>query len=78
MPRYLVERTFPQGLEKIVDTNGALGVTCVHSSVSPDKAKTYGIYDAPNPEAIREAGSRNHVPVDAITEVSVLDPYCYK
>lgn len=67
-----------QGLRQIVTTNGELEVTWVHSYVSPDKTKTYCIYDALDPEAIREAGQRNNVPVDAITEVSVLDPYCYR
>lgn len=90
MPRFLVERTFPkglnipmtdegaQGLKKIVDTNGELGVHWVHSYVSPDKTKTFCIYDGPSADAIREAGRRNNVPVDNITEVSVLDPYFYK
>jgi hypothetical protein len=29
------------------------------------------------PEAIRKAAQRNSLPVDRITEVSVLDPYFY-
>jgi len=36
------------------------------------------IYDAPSPEAIRRAARRNNLPVDRITEVSVLDPYFYR
>ena len=89
MPRYLVERTFPtglnvpvnaggaSGLQKIVGVNGDQGVTWVHSYVSADKTRTYCIYDAPTPEAIRQVARRNELPVGDITEVSVLDPYFY-
>jgi Protein of unknown function (DUF4242) len=89
MPRYIVERVFPEKLElptneagdrlcrKIVNTNAEEGVTWVHSYVSLDRTRTFCIYDAPSPEAIREVGRRNHLPVDNITEVSVLDPYFY-
>ena len=89
MPRYMVERTFPAGLNvpvnsggasallKIVGANGDQGVTWVHSYVSSDKTRTYCIYDAPTPEAIRQVARRNELPVDNITEVSVLDPYFY-
>lgn len=89
MPRYLVERTFPDGLAIPVDANGAEacglvisrngegGVTWVHSYVSPDKTQTFCIYDAASPEAIRSAAKRNGLPVDRITEVRVLDPYFY-
>lgn len=90
MPRYLVERTFPDGLEipmteegaaaclNVVGGNADFGVTWVHSYVSEDKKKTYCIYDGPTPEAIRQAASRNGLPVDHIAKVSVLDPYFYK
>jgi hypothetical protein len=90
MPRYLVERTFPEGLAIPVDDQGAgicltvVGnnlqdnVTWVHSYVTEDKKRTFCIYDAPSPEAIRKAAQRNSLPVDRITQVSVLDPYFYK
>ena len=42
------------------------------------KQKTFCIYDAPSPEAIRQAANRNNLPVDSISEVRVLDPYFYK
>ncbi len=89
MPRYMVERTFPSGLAvpvdaeganaclRIVDTNGGQGVTWIHSYVSADKTRTFCIYDAPTPEAIRQVARRNELPVGDITEVSVLDPYFY-
>lgn len=89
MPRYLVERTFPDGLHipqneggaqiclKVVTNNADDQVTWVHSYVTDDKTKTFCIYDAPSPEAIRRAARRNNLPVDKITEVQVLDPYFY-
>ena len=89
MPRYVVERTFPDGLAIPVDRDGAqacLGVvrkntdeavTWVHSYVSPDRTRTFCVYDGPNPEAIRRAAERNGLPVDRMTEVRVLDPYFY-
>jgi hypothetical protein len=90
MPRYLVERTFPDGLNipmneegagvclVVVDNNLQDSVTWVHSYVTGDKKKTFCIYDAPSPEAIRKVAQRNNLPVDRITQVSVLDPYFYK
>jgi hypothetical protein len=45
--------------------------------VTPDKKRTFCVYDAPTPEAIRKAAEKNGVPVDAIHEVRVLDPYFY-
>ncbi len=89
MPRYMVERTFPEGLEIPTTTTGAdvcLGVvgnnateqvTWVQSFVSGDKQKTFCVYDGPSPESIRRAAGLNSLPVDAITEVRVLDPYFY-
>jgi Protein of unknown function (DUF4242) len=46
--------------------------------VSEDKTKTFCIYDAPSPEAIRRVAEKNKLPVDRITQVSVLDPYFYR
>ncbi len=89
MPRYMVERTFPEGLEiptnpdgagvclGVVDRNATEQVTWVQSFVSTDKEKTFCIYDGPTPEAIRRAAGLNSLPVDSITEVRVLDPYFY-
>jgi hypothetical protein len=60
-----------------VGRNADLGVTWLHSYVSDDKARTFCVYDAPDPESIRTAAERNGLPVDQITRVSVLDPYFY-
>lgn len=89
MPRYMVERTFPEGLGiptnedgagaclSVVDKNAGLGVTWVSSFVTEDKGRTFCIYDGPNPEAIRKAAGLTGLPVDRITKVRVLDPYFY-
>jgi hypothetical protein len=87
MPRYLVERTYPGSLDlragsqgalgcaALVATNAQHGVTWVHSYVTPDRHRTYCIYDGPSPEAIRIAAKAAGLPIDRITEVRVLDPY---
>jgi hypothetical protein len=89
MSRYLVERTFADGLAiptdnegakamlQVVEGNAAHGVTWVHSYVNAERTTTFCIYDGPSPEAIRMAASDTGLPVDRITEVSVLDPYFY-
>ena len=89
MPRYMVERSFPDGLEVptttdgqkamlgVVDNNASEQVTWVRSFVTDDHTKTFCIYDGPSPEAIRRAAGLSQLPVDSIAEVSVLDPYFY-
>lgn len=89
MPRFVVERTFKDGLQipatdegatacsSVVEKNGDLGVTWVHSYVSKDHKKTYCVYDGPGEDAIRKAAQRNGLPVDSVCEVSVLDPYFF-
>ncbi len=89
MPRYLIEREFPEGLKiptdgggaslcrSVVDNNAEDGVTWVHSYVTPDRTRTFCIYDGPSPEAVRHAAARNKLPISRITEVRVLDPYFY-
>jgi len=90
MPRYLIERRYAVDVQIPVDEPGAHarhsvtennlleGVTWLHSYVSPDKRRSFCVYDGPSPEAIRRAASRNKLPVHEITEVLVLDPYSYK
>ncbi len=89
MPRYIIERIFPDGLEipvtrdgsniclNVVQNNTDDNVTWIHSYVSDDKKKTFCVYDAPTPEAIRKVANKNKLPVEKITEVRVLDPYFY-
>jgi hypothetical protein len=89
MPRYIVERTFPDGLRIGADVHSAAarlarernrdhGVTWLYSYVTDDGARTFCVYDAPSPEAIRKTAARNSLPVDRIIQVLVLDPYSYR
>ena len=90
MPRFMVERDFPDGLHipvnadgakaclGVVENNAKEGVTWVHSYVSEDLKKTYCIYDGPSPEAVRATAQRNTLPIDRVTSVRVLDPYFYR
>jgi hypothetical protein len=90
MPRYLVERSFPDGLSipinadgrkavgGVVANNAELGVTWIHSYVTLDRKQTFCVYDGPAPEAIRKVADRNGLPVGRITEVNVLAPYFYQ
>jgi uncharacterized protein DUF4242 len=89
MPRYVVQRTFLEGLHipienggaelcrGVIERNAEEGVTWISSFVSDDRTRTFCIYDARSPEAIRKTAARNELPVDEITRVSVLDPYFY-
>jgi Protein of unknown function (DUF4242) len=77
MPRYVVEREFAEqldltkdGVEKVNLINDQEGVQWIFSFLSADKKKTYCLYEAPNPEAIRAAARRNNVPADKIIEIS--------
>jgi hypothetical protein len=89
MARFIVERAFPEGLSlpanddgasacaRIVGGNAECGVTWIHSYVAADKTRTFCVYEAPSPEAIRQVARRNGLPVDRIVEVTVLDPHFY-
>ena len=83
----MVERIFGRGLTVRSDPAGAEacsafvrrnvdeGVTWLQSYVSDDGSRSFCLYEGPSPEAIRKAAAANDLPVDRITEVSVLDPY---
>ena len=89
MPRYLVLRSFKDGLNipadergaeeclKVVANNILDEVTWIRSFVTGDRKKSFCLYDAPSPEALRRAARRNNLPVDLIIEVSVLEPYFF-
>jgi hypothetical protein len=89
MPRYLVERSFPDGLTiptndagaktclGVVENNAEERVTWVTSFVSTDHTKTFCIYDGPDPDAIHRAAAANGLPISSVNEVRVLAPYIY-
>lgn len=77
MPLYVIERNFaemldPEQLDKegIKLVNDDVGIRWLYSFLSADKKKTYCLYEAPSPEAIREAAARLGLPADVITEVN--------
>jgi hypothetical protein len=77
MPLFIIERNFAEQLEfesdgvvAITKINGDVGVNWLFSFLSADKRKTYCLYEAKDPEAIREAARRANVPADVIVEVS--------
>lgn len=90
MPRYLVERDFPDRLpigpdaagaklcREVIQVNADVGVTWVHSFVTDDRHKTYCVYDAPSPESLRRAAARNRLPTTRIVEVHDLSPYFHR
>ena len=76
MPLYMIERTFAEDLDvssddirEVDEINAGEGVRWVYSFLSADRRRTYCLYEAPSPEAIREAARRAEIPVDAIVEV---------
>jgi hypothetical protein len=89
MPRYVVEMDYPDALQIPLDEKGAKAcldivevnrkeeVCWLHSYVSENRKKTFCICDAPSPEAVRRAATRNKLPLTRITEVRVLSPYFY-
>jgi hypothetical protein len=83
MPRYLVERTFPEQLPHRAGAKGANAcgggierneledVRWIHSYVNEERTKIVCIYDAPSPEAVRKAAA-DDLPAEAITEIRVV------
>ena len=72
----MIERTFAEQLDLsdgdvqlIEDINADEGVRWVFSFLSADRHKTYCLYEAPSPDAIRRAAVRAGIPADAVTEM---------
>jgi hypothetical protein len=77
MPIFLIERRYADELEasaELIDginrINDDEGVRWLYSFLSADNRKTYCLYEAPSPEAIRRAAERAHLPADVIVEVT--------
>jgi hypothetical protein len=73
----MIERTFADQLdltsgdvELIEEVNADEGVHWLFSFLSADRRRTYCLYEAPSPDAIRVAAERANVPVDSVVEVS--------
>jgi Protein of unknown function (DUF4242) len=76
MPLYLIERNFaeqvnatPEIAAAITEVNANVGIQWLFSFLSADKKKTYCLYEAPNPDAIREAARKLNLPADVIVEL---------
>ena len=84
MPLYLIERNFAEQVEVnrdvvtgITQVNGEVGVQWLFSFLSGDKKKSYCLYEASSPEAIREAARRLNLPADVIIEVGEVRPEAF-
>ena len=76
MALYLIERNFAEQLSvsagdipAISQVNADAGVQWIFSFLSADKRKTYCLYEAPNPDALREAARKLGIPADVIVEL---------
>jgi hypothetical protein len=76
MPLYLIERNFAEQLNvdrdaatAVTQVNADAGIQWLYSFLSADKKKTYCLYEAPNPEAIRQAAKKLNLPADVIVEL---------
>lgn len=81
MPLFLVERAFaeaartdPETMANVKQVNDEIGIQWLFSFLSPDKRKSYCLYEAPNADAIRAAAKRLGAPADTIVEVDALGP----
>ena len=81
MPRFLIERNYAERLavnkeaaDRVTRINNEEGVKWLFSFLSPDKRKTYCLYEAPNADAIRAAARKANIPADVVIEVEELRP----
>lgn len=77
MPIFMVERNYAEALEPSLEAadginriNAEEGVRWLYSFLSADKRKTYCLYEAPSPEAIKTAAARAGLPADVLVEVT--------
>ncbi len=76
MPVFMIERRYaeqldvgPDDLRVIDEANIAEDVRWLYSFLSSDRRKTYCLYDAADPEAIRRAAARAGLPADVVVEI---------
>jgi hypothetical protein len=77
VPLYVIERRFAEQLDASVDdviaieaVNADENIRWIFSFLTADRRRTYCLYEAPSPDAIRAAARRLNIPADAIVEVS--------
>jgi hypothetical protein len=85
MPFYVTERTFPEPveltgdvIEQVEAVNADEGVRWQYSYFSPDRQRSYCIYEAASPDAVRAASRRAGLPADAVVEVTRVSPDMFK
>ena len=79
MPIFIIERTYAEqidptdeDLHALREINDAEEVRWILSFLSPDRRKSYCLYEAESPESIRRAAERAGLPADVIVEMSEL------
>lgn len=77
MPIFMIERHYADELDATAEVadginriNDEEGIRWLYSFLSADKRKTYCLYEAPSPEAIKRAAARAGLPADVIIEVT--------
>lgn len=77
MPVFVIERQWAEQLEANAEAadginriNEEEGVRWLYSFLSADRRKTYCLYEAPSPDAIRRAAARAGIPADVVTEMA--------
>ena len=77
MPIFMVERQFADELEGVAELADGInrinedeGVRWLYSFLTADRRKTYCLYEAPSPEAIRRAAARAGLPADVVIAVA--------
>jgi hypothetical protein len=77
VPVFMIERRYAEDVETgaeevdgIRRINDEEGVRWLYSFLSADRRKTYCLYEAPSPEAIRRAAARAGLPADIVVEVA--------
>jgi hypothetical protein len=84
MPIYMIERAYAEELDitgdavrLIEEVNADEGVRWLFSFLSADRRRSYCLYEAPSPDAIRLAAERLGLPADAIVEVDRVSADMY-
>lgn len=78
MALFIIERNFAEAISVNADDPEILrvvedvGVRWLYSFLSADKKKTYCLYEAPNPDAIREVAKKLNMPADVVIEVDPI------
>lgn len=76
MPVFMIERRYAEQLDlttdelqELTEINDDEQVRWLYSFLSVDKRKTYCLYDAADPDAIRRAAVRAGLPADSVVEI---------